>query len=313
MRFKEIYDSTNWVSDARYEFIALEINDNTYIGKSNEGNVSILIKSLDNSDPIWQRTKLLTLQTNTEVVFKSNDLTEEGVFHILKCLSNSNDEVGIFLDLCESLFIKSFTRSADLVNIFNVMVDFFEHDTTYSATELQGLYGELLFIEIFKHEFNFLDYWQSRDKLKFDFSLTNDLKIEIKTTTKSERIHKFIHEQISSKSISTYVVSFKLLYDDKGLSLDQLIDSILLLPNLKLVQKNKLLKIKYKCERTLLEKQKYQSDYSISNLKVFDSKTIPHFDDVDGVSGATYDSTLENIPEISKTEFLKIITSFDKS
>ena len=39
--------------------------------------------------------------------------------------------------------------------------------------------------------------------MKFDFSINNYKKIEIKTTTKDVRIHKFRHEQLVSDIYDT--------------------------------------------------------------------------------------------------------------
>lgn len=39
-------------------------------------------------------------------------------------------------------------------------------------------------------------YWQSQDKMKFDFSINETKKIEVKTTTSETRKHKFKHEQL---------------------------------------------------------------------------------------------------------------------
>ena len=55
------------------------------------------------------------------------------------------------------------------------------------------------------------------------FSISEKLKLEIKSTTKNSRTHHFRHEQLMTELYNIYVLSYMFRYDDEGLSLWELI------------------------------------------------------------------------------------------
>ena len=75
--------------------------------------------------------------------------------------------------------------------------------------ELQGLFGELLTIIFFKNNYNFdlTSYYQSISKQKFDFSIEQNKKIEIKTTLKPNRVHRFRLEQLNIENYDILIIS----------------------------------------------------------------------------------------------------------
>ena len=62
--------------------------------------------------------------------------------------------------------------------------------------------------------------------MKFDFTLTEKKRIEIKSTLKANRTHHFKHDQLLSELYDIRVVSIMLRRSDVGISLGDLIEKI---------------------------------------------------------------------------------------
>ena len=61
--------------------------------------------------------------------------------------------------------------------------------------------------------------------MKFDFSISEKVKLEVKATVKNIRTHHFRHEQLMTEVYDIFVLSYLLRYDDEGLSLFELLMS----------------------------------------------------------------------------------------
>ena len=130
----------------------------------------------------------------------------------------------LFIRLCFSM-MDNLNEEQMLRNFFNLK-DLFKSERRPSLIELQGMYGELFTIYYLKtcHNIDISTFYQKEEKRKFDFSLTEKKKIEIKTTLKPERIHHFLHQQLDSDRFDIILVSLMLQKDDCGLSLLNLIN-----------------------------------------------------------------------------------------
>ena len=113
---------------------------------------------------------------------------------VLKTLNTKYIEVFVSLinsmidDLNEEKLLKHFLEIKTL----------FSNDIKISKIELEGMWGELFSMIYLKKYFNIdiSKYYQKEMKRKFDFSVTDKKKIEIKSTLKPERVHHFLHQQL---------------------------------------------------------------------------------------------------------------------
>ena len=273
-----------------------------YIGVDKEKNVVVVIKSYSQNGRHYNiNTKALSLECNAKVSFSNGNV--ENV-HILKCLLRSKKEKDIFLEVAK-LFVNDDYSDKYVVDTFNTLQNFFANKNELSDNELIGFYAELYTIYKFHDFLRIENYWQSQDRLKFDFSFTETLKLEIKATTKENRIHHFKHEQLYSNYYDIYVLSYLLRYDDEGLSMYELMEKIqpILAGNKDLCMRLNYIEKNTNIDR--LKDLKYNPLYTESQMRFFSAKDIPKFQEQTpaGVSKAEYDCSLENVLPIKEDDF----------
>lgn len=158
-------------------------------------------------------------------------------------------------------------------------------------------------------------YWQSKDRMKFDFSLTTTDKIEVKSTLKNERRHHFRHEQLLSDSFNIYVVSYMFREDDEGLSLYELIGKTK--PLLQHDPRKVLIINKYvkNTSEERLKEVRFNEHLLLYYRKIYMAQDIPRFKEntPSGVSNAEYDCVLDNVRDISEGQFLQEVESIISS
>lgn len=292
------------------DYSLIQYCDNVYVGIDKQGNCSMVINSsTPKHNQIMQKTKKLSLECNVSVTYCIQGNNNSSVVHVIKCYSKEKSDVSLFLEL-SSLFIQEGNFSEQhLLKVFRTMVDFFSRKNEPSDIELQGLYAELYAIKYFKDSIGLDKFWQSKDKLKFDFSITDKIKIEVKSTQKNERVHHFRHEQLTTSLYDIYIISFMLRHDDSGLSLYDL------LIEMRGIYKNdpkRLIKIcstlKNTSESRLLA-MRFDTDYTNSKMRIFKAHNVPKFKQTtpSGVFNAEYDCSLDNIQNIDLQDFVNNI------
>ena len=148
--------------------------------------------------------------------------------------------------------------------------------------------------------------WQSKNMMKFDFSINENKRMEIKSTIKTSRTHHFKHDQLLSELYDIRIVSIMLQKNDYGESLGELIEQI----RDKFADDYALL---VHIESTIsqidseeLYRIKYDSTYTKANLRYYNAKDIPHFNEKtpDGVFNAEYDCALDTSPALSEQDMI---------
>ena len=203
-----------------HSFKLFKYTDLLYIGVDCDGNPTVLCRSTKPSrSQIRQRTKKLSIECNARVQFEVDGVEEKTVAHIVRCYCNTTKERDIFLELCSLFEDASVSDNQEdaLLEIVTILTSFFADSSEPSETELQGLYAELYTIWFYRTIVNLGKYWQSRQRMTFDFSLTDEIKIEVKSTTKNERKHHFRHEQLMEDPYKVFIISYLMRHDDEGL------------------------------------------------------------------------------------------------
>lgn len=289
------------------DFHMVEVDNETFVGEDKDGYTTVILKS---SEPqmttLRRKTKLVNLECNVRVSFVVDSSSREDTVHVLRCYGTSEIERLLFLELIE-IFISNGGKSVNrLIEVFQTLASFFADKREPSDNELTGLYGELYAIYKFHDVLSLEKYWQSRDKLKFDFSFSDKLKLEVKATTKSTRTHHFRHDQLATDIYEIYVLSFMFRYDDKGLSLFDLIGkcrSYFEPHSTKLITIDKIIK---NAGEERLKAFKYSEEYTETNRHFYKGADIPHFNQVRpaGVANAEYDCDLEQAPCVEDNDFI---------
>lgn len=288
--------------------------DGLFLGKSSNSDIVFGIETQNkNLISLTQSTKYLSFYLNSvfEVTFSGAVSQMHLSLIILKSFGEKYTDV--FLRLANSF--SSVPTDQELLQYFLSLKSLFSSDSKTSIIELQGLFGEL-YSMIYLRENGGIDmsqYYQSEDKRKFDFSVSDRKKIEIKTTTLPTRIHRFKLDQLNTLRYDIIIVSILLQKDDCGMSLLELISKArnLFASNLYL-----LLRIESMIKNVsdeVLNALKYNVSFAKDRIKFYDAKNIPHIDEKtpNGVFNIEFDSDLSTSRDITVEEFLVWINSKD--
>ena len=292
------------------EYNLFKLDENIYYGIDKNNCISFLIGStIPNVYPIIQETKYLNFSFNITAKIIINGENVNKRVHILTCTSKDSNDIKAFISLTEAFKNCIKENNPFIINeLFSSLKNLFEDINAKTDIELQGFFAELYVIYYFmQNGINILNYWQRKEKMKFDFSINEQKKIEIKSTLKDTRIHHFKHEQLLSELYDIIVGSVLLRESDTGISLYELISKIK--ENAK-DNYQVLLYIENFIKNTSDEKLKnikYDELYIRENMKFYKASAVPRFNEKtpEGVSKAEYDSDLSNIVNLTNEEFIK--------
>ena len=246
-----------------------------------------------------------------KVRYELNGKPYDDTVHIIRCLSEVKQEKCIFLELSMVLIQEGDKSEEAIMETFNILRTFFNDKKELSDNELIGLYAELYTICSFHESLAIEKYWQSRDRMKFDFSISEKVKLEVKATVKNTRTHHFRHEQLMTEVYDIFVLSYLLRYDDEGLSLFELLMSC---KKSMANDSRRLLRINYvlkNVEEGRLKHLRFNRAYTEANRHIYRAADIPKFRESTprGVANAEYDCVLDNVEFIEDDLFIDIAKS----
>lgn len=304
---KEIKELLNNIPSSNNGYNLVTV-DKFMWGKGKNNEIVFGFISINNKiTPLIQTTAHLKLYINNlfEIKIDNKNVCEKMSLLVLKTISSKYVEVfiNLILSMIENL------NEEKLLNHFLEIKALFSNERKISKYELEGMWGELFSMYNLKQYYNIdiSNYYQKESKRKFDFSVTDKKKIEIKSTLKPERIHHFLHQQLDTDRFDIMVISIKLQKDDKGLSLFELIkicktlfsNNFEIILYIETIVKN--------IEINELEELKFNLEYAKSNFKIFDALTLPRIKEknVDGIFNVEYDVDFSNIKNDKIEEFNK--------
>ena len=302
------------ITDQPYEVFLV---DNTcYFGKDCNNNVVFMIPSrITKVMPICQETRSLRFAFNKKCVFKSEDKIVTRIVHLFTCKEKDEEKILAFIRLTKAFSQSEFDEDQlYLAKLFSSISALFDKERKVSESELQGLFAELYTIlYLGEAGCNIAKFWQSRNRMKFDFSFTENKRLEIKSTLKSTRVHHFKHDQLLSELYDIKIVSVMFRKSDFGLSLQELVDKIrdkyvdnfILLMHVETAIAN--------VDKDMLYGIKYDEIYLKENLRYFDAKNVPHCNEKtpEGVFNAEYDCCLDTVPTFAEEELINWIKEDD--
>lgn len=277
---------------------------NCYFGKNAKGNVVFMINSNSpNLLALQQETKSLSLLFNHRCTFVENEVSITRVMHILACKENEVDKIAAFIRLTKAFsFSDVIIDQYYFLKLFSSLSSLFNKQKLASEMELQGLFAELYSIIYCSEKgIEIGSFWQSKDRMKFDFFVNDKKRIEVKSTLKSSRTHRFKHEQLLSELYDIVVISILLQKSDAGISLKDVIDEIRIRHQNNYSILIHIDSIIANIGSELLDHTRYDTAYIERNLKLYKAHNIPHFNEKtpDGVYNAEYDSALDTISPIT--------------
>jgi len=312
MNSQEILSTLKTISVSVEQYEMFSPDNICYFGKDIEGNISFMIPSqYTRIAPMYQETRSLRFAFNKKCTFRSAGTTETKVVHLLTCKEKDDDKALAFIRLTKAFSQNE--RDNDqyyLAKLFSAISALFDKKRVVSEKELQGLFAELYTILHFgKNDCDISRFWQSRNMMKFDFSISEEKRLEIKSTLKSNRTHHFKHDQLLDELYDIRIVSFLMRKGDYGISLQNLLDRIRdeYADNYALLMHIEELVVH--ADQDQLCGIKYDEIHLKNNLKYYDAKEIPHFNEKspDGVFNAEYDCCLDTSPALQEEDIFKWI------
>jgi hypothetical protein rflaF_11939 len=304
MNYEELKEKINEMSIPQegFRFFSYDIN-NSYYGKDSNGYIAFAIESRNiKLKSFIQSTSNLTYFFNLNAQCFLEEEVCKKTIHILLCKNSNDENIDAFLRLTQAFAISNSNDYCFLTKLFSALTLLFSKETISQEKELQGLYAELFAILYFNEQnCDLAPFWQSKDKMKFDFSISENKRIEIKSTIKNNRIHRFKHEQLLSDLYDIKVISFMLQKNDYGYSLKDLVNDILIKFSYNLALVLHIENLIKNVDDSTLSSLKYDKTYTIQNIKVVNAEDIPHFyeQNPEGVANAEYDCDLTSINNIS--------------
>jgi len=169
-------------------------------------------------------TSFLSLKTNICInTIENFPSFKPGRYDILIYNTGIDDAyLDSFVELCKSYIITSQEIKFD--DFFYSLLKLFEPQKEVSFSNLVGIFGELCFIQKMFNDHNLYlsKYWHNSlgPNDKYDFSCGN-INIEVKTTTKEEKVFSLKHSQIFNEK-SNFIVVINLDIDNAGISVSDL-------------------------------------------------------------------------------------------
>lgn len=280
----------------------LKKNNQFFWGKTSTGDIVYGFESKNvKLTSLTQSTKYLKIFLNTPFDIVFDDCASTNNLSLIMLKKEGINFLDLFIRLTTT--IKSIPTDQELLAYFLNLRSLFSNNLKKSIKELQGLYGELYLMVFLKKKFNLNinKYYQSEDKRKFDFSISEFKKIEVKTTTLPVRIHRFKLEQLDTLRCKIIIASIMLQKDDCGLSLYELIGETkkMFANDLRLMLhiENMIRNI----DNDVLEAIKYNSNFASNNVKLFNANNIPSIKEktADGVFNVEFDSDLSSAVEFN--------------
>lgn len=292
-------------------FSLFHFSEDIYLGISSNQEVVLAIQSSDpQRDPRTIYTDSLNLSLNAKATLTEESISTSKTMNILAFKPGDNKALRVFFEICGIFINGPDVGSTDrMVEIFETIRSMFSRSHNFSFSELQGLYTELFLIRAFESEINLAKYWHSEENQKFDFSISSDLKIEVKSTLGDLRKHHFQHDQLSNNLNNIYVSSFMLQRDDQGLSLEDLVHSLRDLLQVNEKQYIRVQKILLNTDSGLLSTVRFNEQYTVDRLRFYKGVNIPRFAESTptGVTSAEYDSILETAPTETLEDILHVV------
>jgi len=313
MNSREIVNSIKEIGAVSVDYVVFPTDDEKILyGKDNDGNAVFIMRSHDAKQyPLCQETKSLRFYFNKKCILEEAGVSKDEIAHVLVCKTPSADKLAAFVRLTYA-FAEQVDKDDQyyLPKLFSTLSSLFDKERTVSEIELQGLFAELYVILYFENSgCTISNYWQSRSKMKFDFSISEKKRIEIKSTLRPERVHHFRHEQLLSEIYDIRIASLMLQKNDCGISIKDVVDRIRDIYSTNYALLMRIEAITSQVEEIQLTNLRYDEEYIKQHIAFFDANDAPHFNEKspEGVFNAEYDCSFENVRKLDFAEVVEWI------
>lgn len=228
--FKEIQDNEMQLN--RFTVVAIEKMQHR-LGRSQEGYPKFFVHT-DNSTSTVQNVirEILSVEYSVPCELVDNNGNHKNDnYTIITLRSQEKGLQSYFIDIFTMMLKKmSQTPSKRELSIeVEKLITIFSALSNPPKKKIQGLWSELLVIEQSLNPEILISAWHSSPTAKYDFTMGHD-KIEVKSTSSEERIHKFSLDQRNPSPSSRLIIASTIVRESAptadGLSVRNLYDKI---------------------------------------------------------------------------------------
>lgn len=226
---KDLMTTTNSFVDSE-RYTVLSINEMQHkIGKSVEGYPKVFVRTSTTKKGIQNLNgELFSVEYNVQcsLVDEHNNLTD-AVYSIITLRSIDEPLIKIFFDVFIMMLMSLSNTPSDieLATTIEGLLSIFATLKRKPIHKIQGLWAELLVIELSNDPITVAKAWHNSPGSKYDFTIGAD-KIEVKSTSSEERIHKFSLDQLNPTESSHLLIASAIVRESAkgafGLSIDDL-------------------------------------------------------------------------------------------
>jgi len=280
------------------------------IGISSDGYPLFFVKCNNESKSIDINLELISVLFSQECNIRENENNSNEVFTIVLLKTFNSDLQQYFTDVFSIILqqLESIPSERDLYREIRKVIDLFSSINKPPIKSIQGLWAELLVIEKAINPEYLINAWHISPLDKYDFNDGKD-KLEVKSTTKSKRIHSFSIQQLNNNPGSDLLIASTFVIETGiGTSILNLRDNIISMTSNINVQL-RINEIIYKTMGNEYEKLgdiffDYQlasdslSFYKVADIPRIQSNAIPF-----EVSNVTFDCDLTNTQNVLDKDY----------
>ena len=199
------------------------------IGVSHEGFPLFFIECSNTYNAIDINLDLISVTFNRPCILYQDIIKIKSLYTIISLKTINPDIQKYFIEIV-IIIIKQFPKpisDKQFKEEIQKLIDLFKQFSQPAYKTIQGIWAELLIIEQSKHPEYLIQSWHISPSDKFDFNDGKD-KIEVKSTSRMERIHKFSLEQLNPNNTSNLLIASVFVNETgKGKSIGDLSNNIL--------------------------------------------------------------------------------------
>ncbi|MBP5424365.1 MAG: PD-(D/E)XK motif protein [Paludibacteraceae bacterium] len=278
------------------------------LGKTDEGYPKFFIcvnESISQLKDI--NREFLTIEYNKTCIVESENGCEEKMYSIITLRSPEWTLQSSFIDIVLLMMnnMQPMPSRKDLDIEVEKLITIFSAMQNPPVKKMQGLWGEMLVIEQSKYPETLINAWHKSPNAKFDFTLGRD-KIEVKTTSCENRIHRFSLDQLNPSANSQLLIASITVREsgkgNGGKSIRDLFDSIYA----KVTSCQERLRVymimaeTIGCDINKLDSVYFDYTEAVDSLKYFRAQDIPHIESRNvpkEVTEVRFTSNLEDVPD----------------
>ncbi len=257
------------------------------LGRSIEGFPKFFVRTNNSASTVQNIIReILSIEYNVPCELVDNEGSKQkDHFSIITLRSSETTLQSYFIEIF-SMMLKKMPK---IPTIRELSIEVENLITIFSALsnppkkKIQGLWAELLVIEQSSNPETLINAWHSSASAKYDFTMGSD-KIEVKSTSSEERIHKFSLDQLNPSPNSRLIIASTIVRESAqaadGLSVKDLYNKICE----KVSSINSRLRLYTVMAETIgtnfikLENIYFDYTSAVDFLSFYDAVEIPHID-----------------------------------